>query len=60
MTKNNYKPVVPEWVAEILESKKRGDIHPYGGRKKEWEAWERRYSRKLKYASLNGWIVEDR
>lgn len=54
-----YKPVVPKWVGEILEKKKMGDIHPYGGRTKEWDEWKYRYSRKLKYARLNGWIVKE-
>jgi hypothetical protein len=53
-----YKPIVPKWVAEILENKQKGLIHPYCGRRKEWDDWECRYSRKLKYARLNGWIVE--
>lgn len=55
---DSYKPVIPQWVAEILENKKKGLIHPYGGRKKEWDNWEYRYTRKLKYARLNGWTIE--
>jgi hypothetical protein len=53
-----YRPVVPKWVAEILERQKRQDVFATLGRTKEWDEWKRRYSRKLKYARLNGWIVE--
>ncbi|PGF05278.1 hypothetical protein [Bacillus toyonensis] len=53
-----YKPVVPEWVARILEKKKQGDPLATLGYSKEWENWKRKYSKKYKYAMLNGWIVE--
>lgn len=60
MTKGTlYKPTVPKWVAEILEKQKRQDVLATLGRSKEWDEWKRRYSRKLKYARLNGWVVED-
>lgn len=54
----NYVPVVPKWVAEILEAEKRQDPFASHGRTKIWREWKRSYSRKLKYARLNGWIVE--
>lgn len=62
--KNLYKPVVPVWVGDILaKEKKYNNIHyPFkcsGKTRKEWDKWKTRYSRKLKYARLNGWIVED-
>ncbi|AFQ29880.1 hypothetical protein P4493_05475 [Bacillus thuringiensis] len=55
-----YKPVVPEWVAKILEKKKRNDPLATIGHSKEWENWKRKYPRKYKYAMLNGWIVEEK
>lgn len=54
-----YKPVVPKWVAKILEGQRRQDVFASHGRTKEWDKWKHRYSRKLKYARLNGWIVEE-
>ena len=55
----DYKPVVPRWVAEILEKKRNQDVFATLGYTKEWDEWKSKYSRKLKYARLNGWIVED-
>lgn len=55
----SYKPVVPKWVGEILEKKRNQDLLATLGHSKEWDEWKRRYSRKLKYARLNGWIVEE-
>ena len=61
----SYKPVVPKWVAEILDLEKLRRQNQYSGslcsgqRKKDWDEWKRRYSRKLKYSRLNGWIVEE-
>ncbi|MFD2704693.1 hypothetical protein [Salibacterium lacus] len=66
MDKNLYKPAVPEWVAEILELDKLRRQNQYSGSlcsgqlRKDWEDWKQRYSRKLKYARRNGWIVEGR
>ena len=54
-----YKPVVPKWVGEILEKQRRQDVFASLGRTKEWDEWKRRYSRKLKYARVNGWVVEE-
>lgn len=59
---NEYKPVIPKWVAQILElEKKHNNIHyPFkcsGQTRKEWDKWKKSYSRKLKYARMNGWIV---
>lgn len=65
MMQEVYKPVVPKWVGEILEldKLKRQDqyIGPLcsGQTRKEWDTWKRKYSRKLKYARLNGWVVEE-
>lgn len=56
---SDYKPVVPKWVAEILEREKQKDPLATIGKTKEWDEWKYRYSRKLKYARANGWIVED-
>ncbi|MGG3890264.1 hypothetical protein [Metabacillus fastidiosus] len=66
MTSNSnvYKPVVPKWVAEILELDKLRRQNQYRGSlcsgetRMKWDEWKYRYSRKLKYARLNGWIVE--
>jgi len=64
MVDYEYKPVVPKWVAEILELDKRRRKNLYSGsivsgqKRKDWDEWKHRYSRKLKYARLNGWIVE--
>lgn len=61
----SYKPVVPKWVADILELDKKRRQNQYSGSvasgqtRKNWDAWKRQYSRKLKYARLNGWIVEE-
>lgn len=54
-----YKPVVPKWVAEILKRQKQQDVFATLGKTKEWDLWKRKYSRKLKYARLNGWIEEE-
>ena len=56
---NVYKPIVPKWVGEILERKRKQDIFATHGHQKEWDEWKRKYSRKLKYAKLNGWTVEE-
>ncbi|MEK5205214.1 hypothetical protein NST55_28640 [Bacillus sp. FSL R10-2789] len=53
-----YKPVVPDWVGEILQKKKNQDPFATMGYSKEWDKWKRKYSRKYKYAKLNGWAVE--
>lgn len=53
-----YKPVVPAWVGEILRKKKAGEPLATIGHAKEWEEWKSKYSRKYKYAKLNGWVVE--
>lgn len=59
-----YNPVVPKWVAEVLEKDKKQRQSQFSGsvasgqERKDWDAWKRKYSRKLKYARLNGWIVE--
>lgn len=61
----SYKPVVPKWVADILQLDKKRRQNQYSGsiasgqERKNWDEWKRRYSRKLKYARKNGWIVED-
>ncbi|PHE64163.1 hypothetical protein COF68_04765 [Bacillus toyonensis] len=61
MDNNNeiYKPVVPEWVANILEKKKNQNPFATLGYSKEWEQYKRKYSRKIKYAKLNGWTIEE-
>jgi len=53
-----YKPVIPQWVADILVKKREGNPHAVTGHRKEWDEWKYRYSRKYKYALRNGWIVE--
>lgn len=59
MTDNEYKPLVPKWVGEVLEKQRKQDVFATLGHSKEWEKWKRKYSRKLKYARQNGWIVEE-
>lgn len=60
-----YKPVVPEWVAKILELDKKRKQNQYSGSiasgqtRKQWDEWKRRYSRKYKYAMRNGWVVDE-
>lgn len=54
----NYKPVVPDWVGQILTDKKAGKMHYKAGLSKQWDEWKYRYTRKYKYALLNGWITE--
>lgn len=54
-----YKPSVPKWVGEILRRQKQQDPFAYLGHTKEWDKWKRSYSRKLKYARLNGWTIEE-
>ncbi len=54
-----YKPVIPQWVANILRKKQSGDPLATIGHRKEWDEWKRKYSRKYKYAMRNGWIVEE-
>ncbi|MCU5596768.1 hypothetical protein [Bacillus wiedmannii] len=58
-SENLYKPTVPEWVAEILQKKNNRDPLASLGHSKEWDEWKYRYSRKYKYAMLNGWIIEE-
>ena len=53
-----YKPEVPEWVGEILRLQQQQDPFSYHGHTKEWDELKRKYSRKLKYARLNGWTIE--
>lgn len=55
----HYKPIVPRWVAEIIYREQKQDVFASHGKTKEWDEWKRKYSRKLKYARLNGWIMED-
>ena len=57
-TEEPYRPEVPEWVGEILRRQQQQDPFSYHGRSKEWDEWKRKYSRKLKYARLNGWKIE--
>lgn len=57
--KELYKPVIPFWVAKVLEKEKQQVPNPEIPYAKEWREWKKRYSRKLKYARLNGWIVEE-
>ena len=58
-----YVPFVPAWVGEILELDKLKRQSQYSGalcsgqRRRDWDEWKERYSRKLKYARLNGWVV---
>lgn len=54
-----YVPEVPEWVAKILRKKQSGDPLATIGHSKEWDKWKSKYSRKYKYAMLNGWVVEE-
>lgn len=42
-----------------FSKEERGNPHATTGYRKEWDEWKYRYSRKLKYARLNGWIVEE-
>ena len=53
-----YKPEVPEWVGDILRKKKNNDPLATIGYSKRWHKWKRSYSRKYKYAMLNGWVVK--
>lgn len=59
MTNTKYRPIVPKWVSDILWKEKNQDPLAALGETKRWEEWKRSYSRKLKYARLNGWITED-
>ncbi|WIT26805.1 hypothetical protein [Bacillus phage SPbetaL1] len=65
MSENNYRPSVPRWVGDILELDKKRRQNQYRGsltsgqEKEDWDEWKRRYSRKLKYARLNGWTIEE-
>ncbi|MGY0106725.1 hypothetical protein [Bacillus velezensis] len=59
MTESNYRPSVPQWVSDILWKQKNQDPFATHGETKRWEEWKRRYSRKLKYARLNGWTIEE-
>lgn len=59
MSNELYKPVVPEWVARILQKKKINDPFATLGYSKEWDEWKRRYSRKYKYAMRNGWVIDE-
>lgn len=54
-----YKPVVPDWVGEILQKKKNRDPLATIGHSKEWDKWKSKYSRKYKYAMINGWTTEN-
>ena len=61
---DKYIPEVPKFVAEILEQEKKyNNIHyPFkcsGETRKQWGEWKSKYSRKLKYARLNGWTIEN-
>lgn len=56
---DSYKPEVPAWVAEVLAKKKRQDPFATLGVSKQWDEWKHRYSRKYKYAKLNGWKVKE-
>ena len=64
-SRDTYKPAVPAWVADILERDKKRRQNQYSGSlcsgktRKNWDEWKYRYSRKLKYARLNGWIIEE-
>ncbi|ATO28917.1 hypothetical protein RA13_13650 [Bacillus atrophaeus] len=59
MVESNYRPSVPRWVGDILLKQKNQDVFATCGKTKEWDEWKRRYSRKLKYARLNGWTIEE-
>lgn len=65
MDNEDYKPVVPKWVARLLELEKKTLQSQYSGviasgkTRKDWDKWKHSYSRKFKYAMSNGWIVED-
>lgn len=59
-----YIPKIPEFAAKALEKEKNKGHLPiwdrelHGKEKVLFEEWIRRYSRKLKYARLNGWTIE--
>ncbi|WP_124058338.1 hypothetical protein [Bacillus subtilis] len=59
MSKSNYRPAVPRWVSDILWKQKNQDPFATLGETKRWDEWKRKYSRKLKYARLNGWTIEE-
>lgn len=55
-----YKPIVPDWVADILDAERRSQnvASAIIGHSAEWNSWKYRYTRKLKYARKNGYIRE--
>ncbi|AYK63152.1 hypothetical protein [Bacillus subtilis] len=59
MSESNYKPSVPRWVGDILLKQKNQDPFATLGETKRWDEWKHRYSRKLKYARLNGWTIDE-
>lgn len=62
MSGNNdpyYQPEVPQWVSDILRAEKERNPLAAHGRSRKWSSWKRSYSRKLKYARLNGWTIEE-
>ena len=56
--KQNYKPVVPKWVSEMVFLEKRNQLPMFGKELNKFSSWKQRYSRKYKYAKLNGWTFE--
>lgn len=55
-----YKPIVPDWVADILDAERCSQNVAFAiiGHTAEWRDWKFRYTRKLKYARKNGYIRE--
>lgn len=55
-----YKPIIPDWVADILDAERcsKNVAMAIIGHTKEWNQWKYSYSRKLKYARLNGYVRE--
>lgn len=67
MNKEYYTPIVPMWIASILDNEKKFKNNPkmlyiiYGNKKEKaaWDKWKKHYSRKLKYARENGYIINN-
>ena len=58
-----YVPCVPAYVDKYLKYEKQHDVHALalccGEEYKQYKLWKKRYSRKFKYAMLNGWSIEN-
>lgn len=59
-----YIPEIPGYAAKAIEKEKnKGHLPPWdrqlhGKERKLFDEWSRHYSRKLKYARLNGYTIK--